>query len=431
MGALLLALAVVAAPAAAQRVVSLDEAVRTAVEKQPALRKAKSQSSISAARADEVRAQFLPQLSGTAAYARTTANFAPRPGTVPPQFVAGGSSSWAGFNFFNFGATLNQLVWDFGRTQGAWDQARALSRADVAGESVSRLQVVLDARTAFFSARAQRALVKVARETLDNQDRHMQQVQGFVEVGTRPDIDLAQVRTDRANALLQLIQAENGYDTSKAQLNVAMGVEGGTNYEVADETLPPVDGEGAAGSVLVDEALRARPELAKMGEQLRAQDGAVAAAQGGYFPSISATSSFTDVGPSVSELGWNLSGQVGLTWPLFQGLLVPAQVREMQAGRGALEADRDTLRLQVGLEVDQARLAVRADKAGLDASHEALVNARERLRLAEGRYETGVGNIIELGDAQVALTNAAAQVVRAEFQLATARAQLVDALGRP
>jgi outer membrane protein len=54
-----------------------------------------------------------------------------------------------------------------------------------------------------------------------------------------------------------------------------------------------------------------------------------------------------------------------------------------------------------------------------------------RLTLAEGRYQAGVGNVIELGDSQVALTTAAAQEVQAIFNLATARAKLLQALGRP
>ena len=57
--------------------------------------------------------------------------------------------------------------------------------------------------------------------------------------------------------------------------------------------------------------------------------------------------------------------------------------------------------------------------------------AQQRLELAEGRYRTGVGSAIELGDAQIAVTNAAAQVVQADYRLSTARAQLLRALGRP
>jgi outer membrane protein len=73
---------------------------------------------------------------------------------------------------------------------------------------------------------------------------------------------------------------------------------------------------------------------------------------------------------------------------------------------------------------------VRAGKAALSAAGEALVNAREQLRLAEGRYQAGAGSAIELADAQVALTTAAAQRVQADYNLAASRAQLLRALGR-
>jgi outer membrane protein len=88
------------------------------------------------------------------------------------------------------------------------------------------------------------------------------------------------------------------------------------------------------------------------------------------------------------------------------------------------------LRQQLRLEVDQAWLSVRAAKAALGAAAEAVENARLRLGLAEGRYQTGVGSAIELGDAQLALTSAEAQKVQADYNLAIARAQLLKALGR-
>jgi outer membrane protein len=84
----------------------------------------------------------------------------------------------------------------------------------------------------------------------------------------------------------------------------------------------------------------------------------------------------------------------------------------------------------VRVELRQARLAVRAAKASQEAAAEALENAKKQLELAEGRYNEGVGNVIELGDAQVGLSQASAQAVQAEYNLSTARAQLMHALGR-
>jgi outer membrane protein len=95
-----------------------------------------------------------------------------------------------------------------------------------------------------------------------------------------------------------------------------------------------------------------------------------------------------------------------------------------------VSAQRSVEVLQVRLDVDSARLAVRAAKATIPAADQAATSAREQLRLAEQRYAIGVGSVIELNDAQVAYTAAAAQAVEARYGLASARAQLLAALGR-
>jgi len=413
------------------KVLTLDEAVRTAEIRQPQVRQARASTEAARARADEARAPLLPQVTGTGTYQRKTSNFAPGSITTPGGAGAAASSSFDTFNFWSLAATASQLIWDFEQSSGKWRAARASADAQGSTEQATRLQVLLTVRTVYFGARAQKALVQVARETLENQDRHLKQIEGFVQVGTRPEIDLAQARTDRANAQVQLITAENNYETGKAQLNQAMGVEAPTDYDVSDETLPAVQGEEQGIDALVDESLKARPEMQSLERQQRAQMLTLRSTRGAYWPALGASTGVTDAGRELDNLVWNWNLTVTLSWPLFQGLLTNAQVREAEANLAQIEAQRDALRQQVRLEVDQARLAVRAGKAALGAAEEALTNARERLRLAEGRYQTGVGNVIELGDAQVALTNAAGQKVQAEYNLASARAQLTKALGRP
>src|SRR5207247_5154765 len=134
-----------------------------------------------------------------------------------------------------------------------WRAAKASAEAQADTEQFTTVQVQLNVRTTYFNARAQKALVQVAHETLANQDKHLAQIQGFVQVGTGPEIDLAQAKTDRANAQVQVITAENNYESAKAALNQAMGVEGPTDYDVADEQLGTVLGEDQAIAPLVDQ----------------------------------------------------------------------------------------------------------------------------------------------------------------------------------
>ncbi len=410
---------------------TLDEAVRLALKNQPQLRQARAGTEAARARADEARAPLLPQLSGYASYQRTTYNFAARPGSLPSGSSQVGSTSWNTSDYWNFGGTLSQLVWDFGQTSGRWKAAKESAASQQESERATGVQVLYSVRAAYFTARAAKDLVGVARETLQNQEAHLRQVQGFVEVGRNPEIDLAQARTDRANAEVQLISAQNSYETGKAQLNQAMGVEGSTDYDIADETLAAVEGEDQSTDAFLAEALPRRPDVTALQAQVRAQQATLDSAGAGYLPSIGVSTGLTDAGPTLSSTVWNWNATATLTWNIFQGGLTQATVREAKANLVGLEAQLAALQLQVRLEVEQARLAVRAAKAALGAAGEALVNARERLRLAEGRYQTGAGSIIELGDAQVALTAAGAQKVQADYTLATARAQLLKALGRP
>jgi outer membrane protein len=412
------------------RVLTLDEALRTAETQQPQLREAQAGTRAALARADQARSSLFPQVNGNGAYQRSTANFTARPGSVPSQFSQAAGGSWDTFNYFNFGLSASQLLYDFGGSNSRWHAAQATAASQQAGEHTTDQLVRYSVRSAYFTARAAKGLVTVAKETLANEEKHLQQVEGFVEVGTKPEIDLAQARTDRANAEVLLINAQNGYETAKALLNQAMGVEEPTDYDVADETLPPVPGEDQDTAPLLDEALRGRPEFVALTHQVRAQQLTVRSIQGELWPTLGVSTGFTDAGGQFSNLAWNWSGAISLSVPIFQGGITRAQVREAQATLASLEAEGDALRQQVRVEVEQARLAVRAAKASLGAASEALVNAQEQLRLAEGRYETGVGSIIELGDAQVALTAAAQQKVQAEYNLSTARAQLLKALGR-
>lgn len=424
-----------APPAAAEeaqsdRVLTLSRALEEARARQPRVLAAKGQAEAAKEKTTAARAPLLPTVAGNLGYQRTTGNFALRPGSLPSQTQATSSSSFRTFNYFTSGVSVNQLLWDFGKAPGRWRAAEASARALEAATRTAELDTTLQVRTAFFDARAKRALFAVAKEALANAERHVAQAEALVKVGTRPEIELLQARTERANARVSVIQAENAYALAKARLNLAMGFEGGTDYEVADETIGPLEEEDQALEPLFQAALAARPELRQLAEQAEAEQQALRTSRGGYFPNLVASTGVTDVGTELDKLAWNWNAQLSLNWTLFDGLATPAEVRAHEASLRALAAELDGVKQALRVEVDEARRSALAARSALLAAGEAEQTARERLKLAEGRYQTGVGSAIELGDAQLATNNAAAQRVRAELDLADARAALLKALGR-
>ncbi len=345
-------LAILVAQATPARVVTLEEAQRVAQERQPQLRAARGSTQAAEGRVEQFRSGLLPQLSATADYQRATTNFLFRPGGIPRP---GQETNWSSVNFFDSSVTLSQLLWDFGQTSNRWRSTQASARSAADQERSTGLQVILQVRIAFFNAVAFKELLAVARETLTNQRNHLVQIEGFVQEGTRPPIDLSQARADFANAEVQVINAGNAYQRSKVLLNQAMGVEGPIDYDIANE--------------------------------VKAQQLLIQSARGAYAPSIAAGATFVQATETGSNyVGWNVAAGVTLTWNLFQGGLTTGVVHEAEGNLGFAAAQLDVLRQQVRVDVDQALLAIRAAKAALSSARDALVAARQRLSLAEGRY---------------------------------------------
>jgi outer membrane protein len=122
---------------------------------------------------------------------------------------------------------------------------------------------------------------------------------------------------------------------------------------------------------------------------------------------------------------WDIGATVNLS--LFNGGLTTAQIGEQKANLANLKYNEEVLRQSIALEVRQDVLNLAQAAESIRVSETALRQARENLELAEGRYNTGVGNIIELTDAQASLTTAEANYVQALYNYKTTVAALEKA----
>jgi outer membrane protein len=414
------------------RVLSLEQALRIALERHPSLGQSRAARRAAGARVNQAFAGFLPEVTGTASYTLRAGRVTTPVVTVTGAgtTVTGTTNSTSTSNAFNFGLTARQLIYDFGQASGRYNVATSNAEVQQQNEAATRQNVTLAVKNDYLLAHAQKALMDVSRETLANQERHLAQVEGFVEVGTRPRIDLVQAQADVENARLSLVNTENAYGVARAELAQAMGLETQADFDVSDQRLPPVPEEDGATAELFRLAIAARPELRAQAALTRSQEQTIRSIQGAYGPSINVSTGVNETGSELDNLAWSWNAQALLNWPIFQGGLTRAQVAEARANLDSTTFQTASLRQQVFVEVEQARLNVRGAKQALATADKLVANSRERLGLAEGRYQVGVGSIIELADAQLALTTALAQQVQADYSLSAARAALTKALGR-
>ncbi len=426
MSPLLVALLVAAAPAPAAPVgpptaqpptLSLIEAERRALERHPDLRAANADLQGAQARARQARAPLLPQVDL---------------GASTSVALRSGAEATGGGRRTSTSATLSGslLLWDFGQTRRRSSAAQRQADASEQDLGGATLDLLLDVRLAFIDVLQAQELLTVAQQTLANDEQHMLAIEEFVRLGARPSIDRARLRSQVANAQATLVQTTGDLERARLRLAQTLGQEGdATPWQLTGE-LPPTLAESSPAPALVDQALRQRPELAALRLNLEAQSLDLEAAQAGYLPALRARA---DAGYGETEpmdATWSGSLGLSLSWMLFDGWATAATVDSAHAAQAATRARLASRLLALRQEVAAARVQVETSVALLAAAGQSAESATELLRLAEERYTAGAGDSLELTDAQLEQAKAQAARVRAAYDLAASRANLLRVIGQ-
>jgi TolC family type I secretion outer membrane protein len=411
---------------------TLQEAVETALAQHPTLRVGQASVEAAQQRVRQQVANYLPRGGYTYTYSRQERaassavggiQLAPDGGVIQRRAP---STQIYNYNSTNF--NLSQLLFDFGRTLDSIRSAVAAVQASAADLETTRQAVIFNTKQAYYSTLSSQRLLQVARETVRQNQKHLEEAQARFEVGLAPRFDVTQAQVQVSNAELNLVTARHNVALARETLRTAMGVTGPFPYTLVDALEHqefPFDDEA-----LLTRAYANRPELHSLRAQQRSAAEQVSSLRKQYLPSISGNAQYNWTGREHPlQDGWIWG--VTLTVPLFDDILTTAQVGEGQANLHGLQAQEDDLRQQIALEVRQSWLNLRQAAESIRISEQTLVQARENLDIAEGRYSTGVGNIIELTDAQVSLTSAQANNVQALYSYKTAVAQLEKAIGQP
>lgn len=416
-------------------ILSLDEALQSAREHQPQLRVSRAQTQQAAARIGEARAAYLPRVDAQAQYQRSTPNFLLSPMLVHTpltrNYQAQNELAPADtVNYYAFGLTASQLIYDFGRVSALTAQAEANEQSSQADERSVAQTTAMNVRVAYYSVLAAQQLVEVGEETVRNQQKHVEQIRHFVDVGQRTRFDLSSVELNLSNAELALVRTRNALGLAKIRLITAIGIDKPAEFSVAEPNSPESASERKLAGELIREAEQNRPELKRADAQLRAHRAGGSAARAGYLPSVGALGGISGAKVEGFGAGYNWYVGVGLNWNLFNGMYTTKQVTEAQAGEDMAAAQRASALLAIAAEVEEQRLAIDDARSRHELAQRTVTTATDRLQQAEHRYETGAGDVLELDDAQIMLTNAKAQTVHARYDLSIARARLVRALGR-
>ncbi len=417
------------APAPPPQRKTLDECIALALAQQPTLHAADASVLAARERVWQSASAYLPQVTASysASRRRSPNGTATSDGTVTVG-LTGNRGVQRVFNFYTGGASLTQVLFDFGQNLALIHRARELEASVAADADTQRDGVVFDVSQSYFGLLAAYRLRDVADETVRQNRQHLDLAQGRFEVGFAPRFDVTAAQVQLANAELAQVTARNNVTLGRETLRHALGLSGPLDFDIVDVLESPATPVDAEESVRV--AYDNRPELRSNAAQQRAAALQIAALEKDYLPQVGGTATYTQTGRDhPSDESWSVGAQVNLN--VFNGGLTTAQIGEARANLAVLEANYEALRQNVALEVRQAVANVEQGAESIRVANKGSRQARENLELAEGRYSTGAGSIIELTDSQAALASADANRVQALVNYRTAVATLERATAQP
>jgi outer membrane protein len=434
-----LALALLVAPAglAAQdagRPLTLGEAARLAARQSAQAEGARLRADQLDARAQQRRADLLPNVSALASDGQRTFNTATfgfdflDPSGVPLFDPTG--EVLGPVHTIDLRGRVSQSLLDVAavdryrsaRTTASAGEAEAASVADQAAAVAAgaylralRAQAQLDARAADSTLAAE--LLQIARDQL--------------RAGVGVALDVTRAEAQAATVRAQLITARNDRDRARLELQRALGLSLAEPVTLTDHLDAFAVDTAAlpAEAEAVDRAIARRPDLRAADAQLRAAEQQVAVVRAERLPAVGVFADQGAIGLDYGNLKNTYTWGVQLSLPLFDGLRREGRISEQRAVAREVDVRRRDLRQQAAIEVREALL-------DLTAAAEQVAAARERLRLADqelaqarDRFRAGVASNADVITASFALTGSRNLVIDALTLYQSARVGLARAQG--
>ena len=400
--------------------VTLAEAVRRALDVQPAVVQARGAVTTAGWQKRAAYGAFLPTVVLNSSASRQNARTV---GGIGVQIDPGTYT-------YNTGLTASLDLFTGFKRLADYKNADATEDAADAGLVNQRYQVTAATHQLFFTALADEELVRVAQAQVDRAKEELQISVNKFQAGAATRSDTLTSTVDLGNAQLALLQAQANLATAQGNLARQIGVDGPVRA-VPDSQLPALpDTIGVRAT-----ALQQAPAVAQATAQERAASASVWASRSQFWPTLLATYSTSSQGPTKPWDGFDATNknlnrlQIGLQWPLFNGFQREQAVAQSSVNRDIAQAQAADTRRLVGAQLTQYVAATFTAYAQIGITGANVVAAAEALRVQQERYRLGAATLLDLLTAEANLTQAQVNQVQARYNYLIARAQVEALVG--
>lgn len=441
-------------------VLSLNDCISIALNHNPAIKNARYNYGISKSNVGVARSEFFPTVGVGTGYSYNTTS---------------SSKINTDTNAYTVQATLNQLLWNFGRTNANIKMQKFYLIADEYNFYNTVRETTFNVKQKYYEVLAARATVLINKAYVQINERNYQRTKAYFDEGIKSKIDLVNAEVTLSDSKIQLVQAENSYKNSLVNLNNAMYLVNAPAYSISgtevfnnvNDNVAPVDltkitkpsdkeisklpvnvkDAKLTSSVetlelltdyKVDEfpysfeecmkmAYKNRADLKAYNSTLDAVKQNLLFVKRNYYPELSASAGygFRNTNSTNSlNVGLNLSSSVNI---MNQKDKVDAAKYQVDIAENSL----NQLNQDIFFEVQNAYINMVELEKQIPLLAVKVRQTLENYELAEGRYYVGLGDYIQLQDAKVNYNNAQCSYIETIYKYNVARANLESVIAMP
>jgi len=287
---------------------------------------------------------------------------------------------------------------------------------------------VLKTIEAYYAILEAQKVVGVDQETVDNYQRHLNDVQNLYQAGVTPKVDVLRSEVELSDARQNLVKSQNACDVAVSNLKTIIRYNQDEEIRLTDDA-PYVEATYSLSDCL-DYAKANRSDLASYQVKIAQAEKDIGIAKSGKRPTVDL---------SVSN-GWNdqllfgndnhnLSAGISANWNLFDSNVTNAAIKraEIELEQAQMEYEREVD--AVDLEVRENYLNMREAEKRFTSTKLAISQAEEDYFIAREKYKVGQGVMLDIIDAQLALATAKKNYIQAQYDYVTNKARLENSMG--
>jgi outer membrane protein len=416
--------------------ITLQQAVKIALEKNPARKVALADTKAASADVKQARSSFLPHIL----FSENITD------GDDPVYVFGGKLREQQFTTADFAlSVLNKptpftnFATGFGGTWNLFDSFatwHAISRAerarDAASQQLSRTdqEIVVHVIDSYYGVLLAKSELQVAQQAMNTAQSILDRSENRVDAGVAIQSDYLTSQVRFATRQQELIRAQNGLALARAELSTSLGMPAGSEFDptvtLAERALPPISLQDAEKL-----ALQKRPDLLQIRAEEAAQQQSVAVAKSSFGPRINAFANWEADNPTFVSGGGgsNWTAGVEISIDIFQGGAKRAQLAHEQALQDKLAAGREQTTDAIQLQVRQAYYDLDSALQQIRVTRSSIAESQESLRLNQNRYDAGLLTITDLLAAEDTARRAQTDYLEALYRYYTGYAYLELASG--